>query len=122
MGAVVINVTARYLPPELVSYQDSVADAEPTIFDWWALAVGVFLLILFIVASVGLYGFKRWGRNLFLWTNVALLVISPAYGVSITSGLSSAVCYLDAMLTGGILFAMYLPPINSVFEADSRCH
>src|SRR5687767_13143205 len=85
ISVVVDLATARYLPPELVSYQDSVANAEPTAVAWFGFALGFILLFLDVIASIGLYRFKRWGRTLFLWVHVLSLVLYPFCGVFIVS-------------------------------------
>src|SRR5678816_2949609 len=85
---VVSLATRRYLPPELLNYLDSIGSREQTTFDWVILALSLFLSLLLIIASVGLYKFKRWGRTLFLWVNLASLAILPSSGASVESGFS----------------------------------
>jgi len=119
ISSVVGAVSERYfLPAELVSYLDSLAAAKRTVFDWISLAAFFVVLIAFVIASVGLYKFKRWGRTLLLWTNVVFVIISPVFGVSVVSALASPLYSLESLLMGGIIFAMYLPPIGPLFEDD----
>ena len=116
---VVGEVAERYLlPAELVSYLDSLAAAERTVVDIVTLATSFFLILALVVASVGLYKFKTWARSLLLWTNVASVIVSPLYGVAIASALTSPLAALESLLMGGIIFAMYLPPIAPLFESD----
>ena len=109
-------ITQRYLPAALVNHIDSVANTDPTVLEWIAIGFGFVLLLLLVVASVGAFRFKRWGRSLFLWINVLSLVLSPLFGESILSAWAATVCYLYSILTGGLLFTMYLPPIGTLFE------
>ena len=118
----VILVTERYLPAELLHYIDSVANTDPTAFEWIIIALGFVLLLLLIAASIAAFRFKRWGRSLFLWINVVSLGFSPVFGESILSAYAATICYLYAVLTGGILFTMYLPPIGPFFESNDTGH
>ncbi|MEO8573695.1 MAG: hypothetical protein ABI481_06980 [Pyrinomonadaceae bacterium] len=117
---VVALASQRYLPPELSNYLDSVASTEVTVFRWAIFAITAFLFFVLIIATVGLYKFKRWGRTLFLWTNVGSLAILPAHGISIELGFVTAVQYLGVLVEGGLLFAMYLPPIGPLFDEQSQ--
>jgi hypothetical protein len=113
---VVTLFTRQYLPPQLINYLDSVTSGGRTSFDWIMMGFSFFLLLLLVIASVGLYKFKGWGRTLFLWINVVSLAILPSHSVSIESGFVQAVYYLSVLLEGGLLFTMYLPPIGPLFE------
>ena len=117
-GVAATIATERYLlPPELLNYLHSQEAVEPTAFDEVALAAGFAAALALIIASVGLYKFRPWGRWLFLWSNVVSLLICPLYGPTIQSGIASSFWYLDSLLTGGIIFSMYLPPIDQLFES-----
>ena len=109
----------RYLlPSELASYIDSQAVAEETTFDLIVLAIAGFLLVAMIIASIGLYKFNGWGRTLFLWSNILSIAIFAAIGPFVSSGILGTISYVDSLLTGGILFTMYLPPIEQFFDKE----
>lgn len=111
------GVTESYFfPPELSNYQESVAARELTVFDGLAIALAVPISIGLIVGSIGSYNFKPWARTLFLWSNLLSLVPSFLSGASIETGFTSFFASLDMLLTGGLLFTMYLPPIGDIFD------
>src|SRR5687767_1543931 len=86
VGLIITAVTEQYLPEELRNYLHTAGAAELSWVDTITLGVAGAGGILLIVASVGLYQFKSWGRTLFLWTNLLGFVIAPVLGVSIQSG------------------------------------
>ena len=116
VSIVVTLLTERYLPIELIAYLDSVAETEPSFVEWTALFVGFILFVAMIVASFGVFIFKPWGRMLFLWSNVFVLPLSPIFGPSVLSGWAVTVGFAWSVLTGGVLFTMYLPPISYLIE------
>ena len=107
------------LPAELENYRESVLDSELTAFDWIVGGVDVIALVALVVASIRLYNFKPSGRTLFLWANIVLLCTDPAYGPNVVPAIASPLHTLDAYLTGGILFAMYLPPIGPIIDEQT---
>ncbi len=109
-------ITQRFLPTELVNYLDSVGKRDPTFIEWTAIGLGLGLFLVVVVASVGVFRFRRWGRSLFLWSHVLVLIPSVLVGESIMSGWAATFNYLYSILTGGILFTMFLPPIALFFE------
>jgi hypothetical protein len=112
ISVIVDLATEQYLPPELVYYLES---AKPSTLEWFATG---FILIGVLVASIGLYRIKRWGRTLFLWVNVLSLILSPLFGVGISSGWALVGYGLSSILSGGILFTTYLPPIANHFDKN----
>jgi hypothetical protein len=120
-GVAATLATERYLlPAELLNYLDSQEAVEPTAFDGVALAAGFAAALALIIGSVGLYKFRPWGKWLFLWSNVISLLISPLYGPTIQAGIASSFWHLDSLLTGGIIFSMYLPPIDQLFDSVAK--
>lgn len=100
---VVTLATDSYLPTELRNYYD-MAYAQPTAGDWILFGAGFLLLLAAILVSVGLYRFREWVRRLFLPIQIAVLILMPFYGPSVTSGWANALTYLYSLLTGGLSF------------------
>ena len=100
------------------------ANAEPTVGDWVVIAVGFVVLVTAIVVSVGLYRFRQWAKRLLLPIHLMALILMPFYGPSVMTGWPYALCYLYAVLTGGLLFLVYLSPVGdaerSVLRAEAR--
>jgi uncharacterized membrane protein len=115
VGIVLVLSTERYLPIELSSYVEAQANAELTTIEMTAAIIGLALFGVLIVATIGLYFFKKWSRGLFVLTNVGFLLLHPFLGPWVMSEWESGVWYVCSLLTGGLLFAMYLPPLNQIF-------
>ena len=109
-------VSQRYLPDELLVYIDRIANKQPELFDWIILGIGLGMLIAVIIASIGLYRLRHWGRKLFLWTHILSLAVSPALGPSVMSEWTATVCYLNLIVSGGIIFLSYTSPTSLSFD------
>jgi len=86
-------ITQPYLPEELRRYLYSIAINEPTTFDWAIVGAGMTLTVVSVVASIGVYLFRRWARWLFLWANLIGIALSPLSGVLIASEWLSPISY-----------------------------
>lgn len=113
------EVSDKSLPPELKSYLGidqsvlNVPDASLTSFadvPFWLLTLAG------LVAAVGLYFGKRWGRTLFLLTCVAALVMTLLNDVHISTGWTSAVSYLVSITDGMILGLAYFSNVRRMFH------
>lgn len=116
----VISATNKYLPTELASYLAAKAAVDPTPFEFAGIIIGLALLVASIIGSIGLYFFKSWSRDVFVLTNVLGLFLTPFFGPSVMSEWASGVCYFYTLLTGGLLFTLFLAPIKEVFEAQDE--
>lgn len=103
---------------ELRNYLEGMANAEPTVGDWIVIAVGFVVLVAAIVISVGLYRFRLWAKRFLLPIHIVALIVMPFYGASVMTGWAYALCYLYSLLTGGLLFLVYLSPVSQMFEAN----
>ena len=110
--------TVSYLPPDLRNYVEARNNAELTAKDWVVFTVGLCLLIGYIIISVGLYRFRAWAKKLLLPINIIALLLMPLYGPSVMTGWASAINCLNGMVSGGILFLIYLSPVEQMFATD----
>ena len=90
-------------------------NAEPTVRDWIVYAIGLMVLIAAIVVTFGLYHFRPWAKRFLLPTHVVALILMPFYGPSVMTGWASALSFLYSVLTGGLLFLVYLSPVGLMF-------
>lgn len=124
LASVVVSfLTESYLPLEFQNYLEAERERERTTYDFVLLAIDLFFIIALITGSFGTFYFRAWGRSLFLWTNVLSLFLYVVHPVDPVSGLGSMFSYLESLLAGGILFTMYLPPMNRLFaygNAENR--
>ena len=119
LGIIATFIEDRFLPAELISFRTAQANSEPTVFDWIGITLAVPLFIALIIGSIGLYRLKAWGKMTFVVVNVLGLTLSPFFGPSVMSELTSGVWYFHSLLTGGLLFSLFLPPMNEVFAKGS---
>ena len=102
------------------------ADAEPFPFvpeGWGGIALSVPLIAMLIASVAGLVGllaFKRWGRELSLWSTLVFLVIFPFTGPVVSSGVGSSLSDLSMILWGAVLAVAYFGPIRVRFEDDAH--
>lgn len=111
--------TEQFLPVELLNYLKTREEADPTTSDWVLFIAAIPLLVGLIAATIGLFSFKKWARILFVFVHIMSLALIPFSGPAILSESAEIICYFSNIVSGGILFTMYLPPIRSHFETDS---
>jgi hypothetical protein len=117
---VVVNAaTQTYLPAELAGYVAKNAAAEPTDFEFAGIILGLLLLLALGIGSIGLFFLRSWARDTFLLANVLGVFLTPFFGPSVMSEWASGVSYLSSILTGGILFVLYLSPLSQSFNRDA---
>ncbi|GGF80282.1 hypothetical protein GCM10011338_35690 [Alteromonas lipolytica] len=88
--------------------------------DIWLLFSGAIALVMVIVAYVGLFLFKSWGRHVFV---ASFVLAIPAYfmaGLWITTGLEDLLFDASMFLDGMLVALMYFSPVKAEFaKADS---
>ncbi len=88
-------------------------------WDWAIAFVMIACFVLFLVANVGTFMFKRWGRTLLVVTTFFLIVASPALGITIILPYQGVFMDVSTMLFGGLLAMAYLPPISEKFDGET---
>ena len=118
--AFVVDSTIPALVPEPLRLAEAVY--------WNEMATGSFtfrmsLLIAYVIVSlvalVGLYFFKPWARTATLVLSGLLLLIAPALGHVVLSGLAQGLAEIALMLWGAVLALAYFSPISERFAATS---
>jgi hypothetical protein len=71
-----------------------------------------------LIASIGLFFFQNWAKNLFLFLNVLGLVLAPLGGFSVRGPLASLLAELTTVLDGAILALAYLSPLAAAFATS----
>ena len=82
---------------------------------WIYGGVTVSLLAAWLAGLVGLFLYKKWGRTLSLYVTAATLLISPFFGVMLSSGIESALFEASSMVWGALLALSYFSPISDRF-------
>ena len=107
--------TQQHLPPALAEYVSAQANAELSQFELAMIIFGLLGLLAMIVGSVGLFFFRTWGRETFVITNIIGVFLPPFFGPVVMSEATMTISYLCSILTGGLLFSVYLPPLRNLF-------
>ena len=119
---VVQEITDRFLPPELRSYlgiDESVMNTQITgvtsLSDvpYW---IGTAIILIGLVAALGLYLGKRWGRSVFLLNCLATLLVTLLTDFYVSTGWTSFVSYLVAITDGMILGLAYFSHVKRMFD------
>ena len=113
-GIAVAFVPDMYSPALAFAYSN---EPEPWIItsQWLSLATLVPLTLLTILAIVGLFFFKHWGRALSLYGTIAITLLSASFGPSVESAIESALLDVSILLWGAILALAYYSPVSSMF-------
>lgn len=110
--------TEKNLPPELLAYRER---AELTRLVMAGLVLGSFLALATLIASIGLFFAKAWARETFLLTNIGVAFLPLVFfQPGIASVWAETAAYLHTLLTGGLLFSLYLPPLKELIDKTSE--
>ena len=117
--AFVIDITVPALVPEIVRF------AEEQYWNGSSTAGLVFritLLVVYVVASlvafVGLYQFKPWARTANLVLAALMILVAPAMGHVVLSGLAQGFGEIALFLWGAVLALAYFSPISERFGSS----
>lgn len=104
------------LPPELRAYLGAREHSPITAWDMILFVAALTGLVLWVVATVGLFFFKRWARALYPLVFVIGLVLLLARGVHIETGWVRGFAYLNDVSGGMILALAYFSNVSRYFE------
>lgn len=119
LGSLVDLFMPGLVPQVLNDAYETYAAEEPSL--WLALTMGVSALILLvgvIVATIGLWLFKRWSRGLSFWLTVFSVVIYPFLGPVLYSGWALMLTEIGMMLWGAALAMAYFSELSLRFEGE----
>ena len=118
-GLVVFYAEKPSLPPALLGYLDAKVDAPPTSWDLFVFFLLLFLLIVGVVNTVGLYRFRPWARKLYLcgfvagYAVITFLFRDPV----VTTPLAYSLFSLGTALSGFMLALIFFSPVARYFES-----
>lgn len=75
------------------------------------------LLSAIVAGLIGLFFFRRWGRNLSLYSTLASLCLYAFLGPTLQSPLESAFVELSTLLWGAVLALSYWSPVAARFDS-----
>ena len=118
--AFIIDITVPALVPEIVrSAEEQYWNSTSTAGLTFRISLLVGYVILSLAAFVGMYFFKPWARTANLVLSALLLVIAPALGHIVLSGLAQGLAEIALMLWGAVLALAYFSPISQRFTTSS---
>lgn len=125
---IVTPLTDHLLPPELKAYlgvEEGVLADGPDFSLVFQDRIWFFTVcnsVLLFIASLGLFLFKEWGRQLFVLSTVFLLLLTPVGGPFVTTGWTALVATLVGISEGMILALIYFTPLSQEFERADQAH
>jgi hypothetical protein len=110
-------VWSRVLPPpELKAYLGAQEHSPVTAWDMILFVAALIGLVLWVVATVGLFFFKRWAKALYPLVFAIGLVLILARGVHVETGWVKGFAYLDDVSGGMILALTYFSNVSRYFD------
>jgi hypothetical protein len=116
IGGVLTVFTTSLLPEELQVYEQAVAEADYTAREWVLLGVGIALLVLVLISSIGLFVFWRPARLLYLMTLIVGVLLAPFYGPYVDAGWGTLFEEVAMIISGVILALIYYSPLRDLYE------
>jgi hypothetical protein len=83
------------------------------VYDWLPLAV-------FVIAVIGLFAFKNWGRYTFLGLWLLMTLGTLLFGVRVVAPLISFLSIVASTLDGFILYAAFFSPLRVEFAGSQK--
>jgi hypothetical protein len=105
------------LPASLQEHIDQQRNAELSVSDWVLLAIGLPLVIAWMVSFVGMLRFSRWSRPLAVATSAMSILLLPLLGPTVEPSIATALNYASGMLYGAVLALAYYSPAATWFQA-----
>ena len=78
----------------------------------------VILLILYLISLFLLYRFMSFGKPLFTFVIIAILLVSIFSGPTISTALGSVIDSIEYIIEGAILTFLYFTPIKDKFKSQ----
>lgn len=126
-AAIVVHETTNgSLPPDLKGYlglDESVFDtqiASVTALSDVPYWLGIAVVLMGLIASIGLCYGQRWGRSLFFVTFATALLITPLTDFYLNTGWTAFVSYLVGTTEGMIIALAYFSPVRRMFKESGE--
>jgi hypothetical protein len=119
VAIVVAFATESLLPEPLRTFVEDEASAELTNHDIAMLIIGLPLIGLLIISSIGLFMLWPPARILYLIGIASGLILVPVFGPYVESGWGTAFEDAASIVSGVILALVYFSPLKRFFDAPS---
>jgi hypothetical protein len=117
IGPLASIATEHRLPSPLREYAAAASSVMPSSL---VLVSALILVGVWIAGIVGLYRLRPFGRQLFLFSLVVGLGVTPAYGPYVDSGWGQVFYQSSYALDGAILALVYWSPLAEHFSPGRR--
>jgi hypothetical protein len=116
-----LDVMLPYLIPEpLYQAQEEIEQLALSTENIMLIILGIPLVIVFIISTVGLFYFHSWAPKVALITTLVIFITYPFFGYYLSSGWAMAFTDCSTMLWGMILTLTYFSPIRKYFCAKNH--
>ncbi len=103
LGVLFSITSTAFLPSELKGWLADQENASITLSEWLLLILGVPLIIIMLVASVGLFLLRRWGAWLYAITTFLSIGIMTLGGPSVEHPIAAAFFETATVLSGIVI-------------------
>ena len=100
---ILTHMLKAYLPPELITWLDGAATRGLTPEIWIIVCLGIPLIGLSIVATVGLFRLKRWGAWLYLSTAIVGSVLWSIGPPIVSHAINNSLSQIAGLISGTII-------------------
>jgi hypothetical protein len=112
-GVTVVFAFELPLPAELDAYADRQEEGSSGALPiWWIVGIPVF--VASIVASIGLWFFRRWARPLYALVILATIVMTASEGPVVQHALIGIFTEVSSLVAGATLGVAYFAPIEDL--------
>ncbi|MEO5829912.1 MAG: hypothetical protein ABIQ36_05030 [Rhodanobacter sp.] len=105
------------LPPLLQQYLAQDANAPFTGGDAVTLLTLVAVIIVMLIATIGLWRFRRWAKTLWIFLTIVTLIASPLLGPTVTNGWEGMFSDLSLTLDGIVIAMLFSGETGRHFSA-----
>ena len=116
LGLILEYTTSPLLPPAVQEVLDAEMQAEITTGDLIMLAIGLPALAVLLAGYIGLFLLKPWGRACFIFSSIAIYLITPLLGSFLMTGVAYMSYDLASVCIGAIVAMAYLSPVKDIIE------
>ena len=78
----------------------------------------VIMIILYLISLFLLYRFMSFGKPLYTFVIIAIILVSIFSGPTISTGLGGAIDWIETLIEGAILTFLYFTPIKDKFKSQ----
>jgi hypothetical protein len=107
-GVVASLLLESELPQPLKEWVAAEAKRDFNSSDAVLLALGIPIVVAWLVSSVGLFLFRRWAAWLYLWTTLLGLTLYPLLGPNVEHGLTESFYLLSSAFSGAVVALSFL--------------